>query len=106
MSNQIASQQDIIDFHFSNPSLSIEDIALHFGYKTITPVKDAIFEFFNSSKKEVYVVSSLCESNLFFVFNDINERKLTTNLEDYCLNPFDFTVFERNQIRKQGIKFY
>ncbi|QRE03539.1 hypothetical protein [Flavobacterium psychrophilum] len=106
MSNRIASQQEIIDFHLSNPSLTFEEISSHFGYKTIVPVKDTLFEFFSSSKKEVYVVSSLCEDHLFFVFNGINERKLITNADDYCLNPFDFTVFERNQIRKQGIKFY
>lgn len=53
---------------------------------------------------EIYIVPSLHEENLIFVFNGVTERKLYLDSNGICSNHYDFNTDEKRMLRSYGIK--
>lgn len=82
----------------SNPNQSIYSIAKDFN---ISP--NYVSELLEN--KELDVVKSLTESNVYFLFTEILEKKILTTPENIILNGFDFSQKEKDYLKTFGFKF-
>jgi len=90
----------IIRYHIENPNNSLSDIMEYFKEPRST-ISDIISKHFNIARK-LFVVRSECESDTFFVFNGITERKFTLDRFGYVQERYLFNQSEKNILKNNG----
>lgn len=56
-------------------------------------------------RKEFHITASLSEANLYFLFNEFQEKKVITTPDRIIKNGFDFAEAEKVFLRSWGFKF-
>jgi len=84
-------------YYLANCNKSIKEIAkdLQLNYDTIARALE---------KKDLFIVPSLNEENLYFIFNGILEKELKVDLSNAVLNEENFNSVEKTFIRSYGFK--
>lgn len=93
-----AKKRKIRSAFLENPNLSIYELA---GLLKID--KSTIGEALN--RNDFWITSSLLSENLYFLFNDFQEKKVITNPYKEIQNAFDFNTKEKDFLKAWGFKF-
>ncbi len=83
---------------FKNPNHTLEQIAERFKL-----AKSTISEYL-TNKEDLNVVKSLNEANLYFLFNNLTERKICTENDGVTIiNTSDFSFEDKRYLKSFGL---
>lgn len=85
-------RKKVREYFLENSNLSVEKIAKNLNISE-TSCGMAL------EQDDFYITSSLCEANLYFLFNDIQEKKIITDENKNIINYQDFSDKEKKYLK-------
>lgn len=92
------TKKRVRSYFLQNPNLTMLQMAenLKLNFSTVGFALDSI---------DFNIVSSLNEPNVYFLFNDFQEKKVTTDPYKNVINVFEFNQKEKVFLKGWGFKF-
>jgi len=85
-------------YFFNNPDKTLDEIAERFNICKSTA------SVYLTNKDDLNIVKSLNEANLYFLFNNITERKICTENDGRTIiNAYDFNHDEKRYMKSFGL---
>ena len=92
------TKKRVRNYFLENPNLSVVKIA-----EALKLDKSVCY--FALERNEFHIMASLSEANLYFLFNEFQEKKVITDPEKNIKNGVDFSEAEKVFLRSWGFKF-
>ena len=92
------TKKRVRSYFLENPNLSVVKIAEALKL-------DKYVCYLALDRKEFHITASLLEANLYFLFNEFQEKKITATPDRIIKNGFDFSEAEKIFLRSWGFKF-
>lgn len=87
-------------YFLKDTNLTLEEIANHFN------ISESQVSVYLTNEDNLNIVKSLNEANLYFLFNNLTERKIHTENDGITIiNNYDFNANEKIFIQSFGLKF-
>jgi len=97
MSNNVIISK-VRKYFLNNPNDTLDEIAERFNISKSTA------SVYLTNKDDLNIVKSLNEANLYFLFNNITERKICTEKDGRTIvNSYDFNFEEKRYMKSFGL---